>query len=69
MGPGLPLEAQVYAVENHGVEKIVTLKAGDLLLRATVPARTELSVDRGSTFGFNQVKLKFFDPASGSIIF
>ena len=69
VGRGLPLEAQVYAVENHGVEKIVTLKAGDLLLRATVPARTELSVDRGSTFGFNQVKLKFFDPASGSIIF
>jgi multiple sugar transport system ATP-binding protein len=66
--PGLPLEAQVYGVENHGVEKIVTLKACDFLLRATVPARTELSVDRGSTFAFNQAKLKFFDPASGSII-
>ena len=66
--PGLPLEAQVYGVENHGVEKIVTLKAGDFLLRATVPARTELAVDRGSTFGFNQAKLKFIDPASGSII-
>src|SRR4051795_10202564 len=62
--PGLPLEAQVYGVENHGVEKIVTLKACDFLLRATVPARTELSVDHGSTFGFNQAKLKFFDPAS-----
>jgi len=66
--PGLPLEAQVYGVENHGVEKIVTLKACDFLLRATVPARTELSVDRGSTFAFNQAKLKFFDPASGAII-
>jgi len=66
--PGLPLEAQVYGVENHGVEKIVTLKACDHLLRATVPARTELSVDSGSTFGFNQGKLKFFDPASGSNI-
>ncbi len=65
---GLPLEAQVYGVENHGVEKIVTLKACDHLLRATVPARTELSVDSGSTFGFNQGKLKFFDPASGSNI-
>jgi len=66
--PGLPLEAQVYGVENHGVEKIVTLKACDFLLRATVPARAELSVDRGSTFAFNQTKLKFFDPASGAII-
>ena len=65
---GLPLEAQVYGVENHGVEKIVTLKACDRLLRATVPARTELSVDSDSTFGFNQAKLKFFDSATGSNI-
>jgi len=65
---GLPLEAQVYGVENHGVEKIVTLKACDHVLRATVPARTELSVDSGTTFRFNQAKLKFFDPASGSNI-
>src|SRR5262245_32784458 len=38
--PGLPLEGQVYGVENHGVEKIVTLRACDHVLRATVPART-----------------------------
>jgi multiple sugar transport system ATP-binding protein len=65
---GLPLEGQIYGVENHGVEKIVTLKACDRLLRATVPARTELSVDSDSTFGFNQAKLKFFDSATGSNI-
>jgi multiple sugar transport system ATP-binding protein len=56
-------------VENHGVEKIVTLRACDHVLRATVPARTELTVDSGSTFCFNQAKLQFFDVASGSNIF
>ena len=36
---GAPVEARVHDVENHGVEKILTLRVGDVMLRATVPAQ------------------------------
>ena len=39
LGAGGGLEGQVYGVENHGVEQVVTLKVDDHLLKATVPAR------------------------------
>ena len=32
------VEAKVHHVEDHGVEKIVTLRVDEHLLRATVPA-------------------------------
>src|SRR5206468_3258450 len=38
LGPGGGLEGRVYGVENHGVEKIVTLKVDEHSLKATVPA-------------------------------
>ena len=60
-----PAEARVHDVENHGVEKIVTLQAGDKLIHATVPARVELKLDEQVRFGWNPDKVVLFDTGSG----
>jgi multiple sugar transport system ATP-binding protein len=62
---GAPVEARVHDVENHGVEQIVTLDAGDTMLRATVPARTSVAIDEAVRFAWNQDKVILFDRASG----
>ena len=62
---GAPGEARIHDVENHGVEKIVTLRAGDSLLHATVPARMELKVEEAVRFGWNPEKVVLFDGGSG----
>jgi len=59
------LEGQVYAVENHGVEKVVTLKVNEHTLKATVPARMAIEVDTTVPFTFNPRKLQFFDAQTG----
>jgi len=66
IGPAEGLEARVHDVENLGVEKIVTLRIDGLLLRATVPATLELSIDSTVRFGFDPRKLHCFDPDSGA---
>ena len=65
VGPQETAEAKVHDVENHGVEKIVTLRVKDQLFKATVPASFDLSVDGIVRFGFNPNILNCFDPASG----
>jgi len=60
-----PVEARVHDVENHGVEKIVTLKVGDATLRATAPARMPLEIDQDVRFGWNPQKVALFDRATG----
>ena len=60
------VEAKVHDVENHGVEKIVTLRVKDQLFKATVPATLDLTVDGNVRFGFNPKKLKYFDREAGS---
>jgi multiple sugar transport system ATP-binding protein len=65
VGSGGGLEGQVYAVENHGVEKIVTLKVDEQLVKVTVPAQTAIEVDSTVAFTFNPRKLHFFDVESG----
>ena len=65
LGAGGGLEGQVYAVENHGVEKVVTLKVDEHVLKATVPARTAVEVDSKAAFAFNPNKLQFFDAKTG----
>jgi multiple sugar transport system ATP-binding protein len=62
---GAPVEALVHDVENHGVEKIVTLRVGDAHLRATVPAQTAVTVDAPVRFGWNADKVALFDRGSG----
>jgi len=63
--PDGPVVARVHDVENHGVEKIVTLKVGETTLRATVPARTELKIDEDVRFAWNAEKVAMFDRKSG----
>ena len=41
VGAGGDASAQVHHVENHGVELVVTLRAGETLFKATVPATTQ----------------------------
>ncbi|HEY6630208.1 MAG TPA: ABC transporter ATP-binding protein [Rhizobiaceae bacterium] len=62
---GAPVEAKVHDVENHGVEKILTLRVGDAMLRATVPARTDLGIDEAVRFSWNPEKVVLFDQKSG----
>ncbi len=57
--------ARVHHVENHGVEKIVTLRAGRCLFKATLPAVSPVAVEDEVRFSFNQARLHGFDPASG----
>jgi multiple sugar transport system ATP-binding protein len=60
-----PVEATVHDVENHGVEKILTLRVGDNLLRATVPARTQVTIEDAVRFGWNADKVALFDRGTG----
>ena len=57
--------ALVHDVENHGVEKIVTLRAGDSLLHATVPAGVEIRIEDAVRFNWNPEKVVVFDSGSG----
>lgn len=62
---GAPVEAKVHDVENHGVEKILTLRVGDTMLRATVPARTDVALEDAVRFAWNPKKVVLFDRGSG----
>jgi multiple sugar transport system ATP-binding protein len=60
-----PFEGKVHGVENHGVEKIVTLRIGDRLLRSTIAASAPLEIESTVRFGWNMDKMHCFDAASG----
>ncbi len=62
---GAPVEARIHDIENHGIEKIVTLRVGDNLVRATVPARVEVKVEDAVRFGWIADKVMLFDAATG----
>jgi len=63
--PGAPVEARVHDVENHGVEKILTLTAADATLHATVSARMNVDVEETVRFAWNPEKVLLFDGESG----
>lgn len=65
LDPDGAIDARVWGVENHGVEKIVTLKAGDCLFKATMPATTPTDIDAPMRLSFDQSKLHLFDAATG----
>ena len=69
VGVNEAVEARVHGVENQGVEKVVTLRVQDCLIKATVPARLELSIDSVVRFSFKQEKLHFFEPGSGNNLY
>jgi multiple sugar transport system ATP-binding protein len=62
---GAPAEARVHDIENHGVEKILTLAAGNATLHATVPAQTSFKIDETVRFTWNPERVVLFDQASG----
>ncbi|GIL01880.1 MAG: ABC transporter ATP-binding protein [Alphaproteobacteria bacterium] len=61
-----PAEARVHDVENYGVEKVVTLRVGDMLLRATTSARQQLDIDAPVRFSWRPDKVLLFDRADGT---
>jgi multiple sugar transport system ATP-binding protein len=62
---GAPVEAKVHDIENHGIEKILTLRVGETLVRASVPAKVNLAVEDEVRFGWNAEKVILFDPNTG----
>ncbi len=64
--PGAPIEAIVHDIENHGVEKILTLRVGDTTLRATVSAQTDVAIDRPVRFAWDPKRVVLFDRATGA---
>jgi multiple sugar transport system ATP-binding protein len=62
---GAPIEATIHDIENHGIEKIVTLRVGPDLLRAAVPARVDVKVEDAVRFGWKPDKVMLFDAQTG----
>jgi len=56
----------IYGAEHHGVEIIAIIQAGDHMLRATIPANSNVTVNQAVQFSFTQEKLHFFDPLTGN---
>jgi multiple sugar transport system ATP-binding protein len=65
VGDNEAVEARVHDVENHGVEKIVTLRVDEHLFRATVPAMAGIEVESTVRFSWDPDKLHCFDRSSG----
>jgi len=65
VGPNEAVEARVHDVENHGVEKIVTLRVDGHLIKATTPATMPIEVEAPVRFSWNVAKMHCFDKASG----
>jgi len=65
VGDSGPYGAMVHHVENHGVEKIVTLRIDHCLFRATVPAAVRVAIDEPARFDWDQDKMHAFDVQSG----
>jgi multiple sugar transport system ATP-binding protein len=62
---GAPNEARIHDIENHGIEKIVTLRVGENLMRAAVPARVDVKVEEAVRFSWNPDKVMLFDARTG----
>jgi multiple sugar transport system ATP-binding protein len=62
---GAPVEGKVHDVENHGIEKIITLRVGTNMVRAAVPARVDVKVEEAVRFGWDPDKVMLFDAKTG----
>jgi multiple sugar transport system ATP-binding protein len=62
---GAPVEARVHDVENHGIEKILTLRVGEQLVRASVPAKVNVAVEDAVRFGWRPERVIVFDRNTG----
>lgn len=63
LASGADVAARVLDVENHGVEKIVTMVAADKTLRATVPVTVRVAKDETVRLGWNAARVVVFDQA------
>src|SRR4249920_2199428 len=55
----------IYGTEHHGVEIIAIIQAGSQMLRATIPADSNVVINQPVQLSFAQDKLPFFDPLAG----
>ena len=62
---GAPVEARIHDIEDHGAEKILTLRVGETFLRATAPARIAFGIDEAVRLSWNSGKVLLFDRQSG----
>jgi multiple sugar transport system ATP-binding protein len=68
VGPSEAVEARVHDVENHGVEKIVTLRVGDQVFKGTVPGTMNIAIEDAVRFSWNADKVRIFDAATGDSV-
>jgi len=68
VGAKQPHSGTIHEVENFGVEKIVTLRSGEQLLRAAVAASMSTPVGSKVAFGFKPGKVHCFELAGGQRI-
>jgi multiple sugar transport system ATP-binding protein len=60
-----PIKGRVFDVENHGVQKILTIDAAGNRIHATVPAQTRVRIDEDVTLGWKPAKVHVFEPETG----
>jgi multiple sugar transport system ATP-binding protein len=65
IAPDGEAEAVVHDVEDHGVEKILTLRVGQSVLHAIAPARMPVAIDETVRFGWDPDKVYVFDGRTG----
>jgi multiple sugar transport system ATP-binding protein len=65
VGNSGPYEATVHHIENHGVEKIVTLRIDHCTFRAAIPAAIRVMLDEPARFDWNQDRMHAFDAQTG----
>lgn len=62
---GAPVAGRVHDIENHGIEKVVTLRVADNFVRANVPAKVDVKLEDTVRFGWIPEKVMLFDARSG----
>ena len=65
VGDGGSHSGIVHHIENHGVEKIVSLRVADCLFKAAIPASVPVTIDKPARFTWNQDKMHAFDGTTG----
>ncbi len=60
-----PVLARVFDLENHGVNKILTIDLDGAHLHATVSAKMQFDIDQEVRFGWRADKVLYFDPNTG----
>jgi len=63
---GEPLEAKIFDVEDHGVNKVLSMNIGETRLHAMVSAKTKVALDETIRFGWNPDKVLLFDHKTGN---